>query len=189
MDGDREILRTALARHEVVDGVAHASIVLSNGLFECELPKHADPARAQQALQNLVTGACREGARHVTIELWREPGGTWEGDYTGIGGGGPLDLSKKTPRIGDAVYFSVDEAFLAQLEDLDRAYYVEERTLVSGASDDGTIRIEHSGRKMKGSVFLPEVDVIAEFDAEWCEGTASQMRMLEGTPGYRCEFQ
>ena len=189
MDGDREILRTALARHEVVDGVAHASIVLSNGLFECELPKHDDPARAQQALQNLVTGACREGAKHVTLQLWREPGGSWEGDYTGIGGGGPLDLSKKTPRVADAVYYSVDEAFLAQLEDLDRAYYVEERTLVSGASDNGAIRIDHSGSVMRGSVALPDVDVLAEFEAEWCTGTASLMRMLEGSPGYVCEFQ
>ena len=185
--GDREVLRSALARVEVVDGAPHASIVLSNGLFTCDLPKHDDPARAQQALQNLVAAACREGARHVSLQLWRDADKGWEGRYTGIGGGGPVDLSAKRPRVADAIFYNVDEAFLSDSIDLDRGYHVSADTLVLGALDGGTVDIDHhDAREIRGSAYLPELDVHADFRAEVCKKDDVLIQMIAASPAYVC---
>lgn len=188
VDGDREVLRTALVRTEEVDGVGHASVVLSNGLFSCDLPQHEDPARAQQALQNLVTAACRQGAHHLTLQLWRGADGDWTGTYPGLGGGGPTDLSADQPRLADAIWYSADDVFLANLPDLDRAYYVEKRTLLLGASDGGEVRVFHDGARFEGEAWLPEIDAFVSFSAEVCEGAADGMRLVDASPGYVCEI-
>lgn len=188
VDGDREVLRTALVRTEEVDGVAHASVVLSNGLFACDLPRHDNPARAQQALQNLVTSACRQGAHHLTLQLWRGPDGDWTGTYPGRGGSGPADLAGDQPRVADAIWYSADDVFLANLPDLDRAYFVEDRTLLLGASDGGEVEVTQDGPRFDGHAWLPEIDAWVSFSAEVCSGRADGMRLIDANPGYVCEI-
>ena len=88
--------------------------------------------------------------------------------------------------MADATFHQVDEAFLVFVDGA-RISFPSQETLVLGAADDGTVRIDKdAGDTMSGAVHLPEVGVIADFEAEVCDGDATQMRLIEASPKYIC---
>ena len=186
VNGEATPLRTVLVRADETEGATRATVVLSNGLFGCRLPQLDDPARAQQAVQNMITAACREGAVHLNLTLWRTPDGTWTGAYPGVAYGGPLDLGPEQPRLSDAIYYSVEEAILVEYVSLDRAYAVEAATYAEGAGAGGRVDIAGDDGSLWGSVNLPSLGLNGQFDAEWCEAEDNQFALIESSPAFVC---
>lgn len=186
IDGRAERLRTMLVRADSTEDATRATVVLSNGLFSCKLPELDDPARAQQAVQNMITAACREGAVHLNLTLWRTPEGDWSGTYPGLSYAGPLDLSPKQTRLSDAVFYSVEEAILVEYVNLDRAYAVESAILEEGAGDGGQVDVIEETTGLGGGFSMPSLGLTGTFQAQWCEADDNQFALLESSPAFVC---
>ena len=97
-----------------------------------------------------------------------------------------MDLEGPRSRIADATFYTVTEAFLAEFAGIDRVYAAESDLLLTGVGSGGAVQIDLDGDRLAGSVWLPELELHANFDAEWCEISASQFAMVEASPAYVC---
>lgn len=185
-NGDSEKLQTALIREDAVDGLYRATVVLSNGRFGCDLPNFDDPARAQQALQAIAAAACREGAHHLNLSLWRRDGDDWVGDYAGLTNAGPASLTEDNNRLFDGTWYAVNEAFLVETQALDRAYAIADDELLANIGDGGDLVIDTDGDTVDGRVYLPQAGVYANFHAERCDRDATLFALLEASPVTVC---
>jgi hypothetical protein len=183
---ERELLRTALVRQDTADGMHHAALLLSNGLFECDLPTFDDPARVEQTLQAVITAACREGARHLNLQLWRDAGSDWTGDFSGIASAGPHALGTSSHRVAGATWFAVNEAYLAESIDANRVLAALEDELVLDAAAGGTVRIHKDNGELVGDAWIPELGVHVTFKAQYCDPSASLFALLEASPAFVC---
>ena len=186
-DGAAQPVRTALARSTEVDGVRHLTVLISNGLFECDLPEFEDPARVEQTLQSVLTASCREGAQHLNLQLWRDVGGEdWTGQYEGFAQAGPDLLDGTTHRVADAAFFAVQEAFLAESIGADRVLAALEDELIMPAGAGAHVRIDRSGSRLGGVASVPEANLEVFFEARFCDEDASLFPLLEASPAFVC---
>jgi hypothetical protein len=179
-------LRTALVKYDVDEGVIRARMVLSTGLFQCELPVFDQPAEAEDAQQDLLNGACREGAAHLSVQLLRRSGPDWTGRYRGQSEvrGDTLPLDQK--RAADASWYTVNEAYLVEFGPLDRAMVVEDMELMIDIGDGGTVEITRDREGLKGHLWFPEPGVSADFDTEVCGEGSTLFDLLEASPVTFC---
>ena len=185
--GHTDTMRTALVKYDVDQGVMRARMFMSTGLFQCELPETDRPAaEVQDAYQDLVTGACREGAAHMSVQLLRRSGESWEGTYPGVGGsrGDTIDADQK--RASDITWYTVNEAFLVEFASLDRAYVVEDQDLKLDAGDGGQVEITRDRNGLKGHLWFPEPEVSADFFVEQCGEESTLFDLLEASPVSLC---
>jgi hypothetical protein len=165
-DGGRAPLRTAFwqARDDAPDG-GHISVGLSTSEFPCAPDLVSDdPAELTLNQLELQTGACREGARHLVVELWRTTGGV-AGDYTGLEADDGV-----TERFATGHWFAIEEAGVLYIDGINRSY-----APVDGASElslragtGGEVAIDSADERVTGELWFPEVGVAAEFDAVEC---------------------
>ncbi len=180
-------MRTALVKYDVDQGVMRARLILSTGLFECELPATDRPAaEVQDAYQDLVTGACREGAAHLSVQLLRRTGEDWIGKYPGMSGARGDTLPLGRDRASDATWYTVKEAFLVEFASLDRAYVIDEQELIVNAGDGGTVEIDRDRNGLGGHLWFPEPGVSADFQATQCGEDSMLFDLLEASPVSVC---
>ncbi|MCB9691460.1 MAG: hypothetical protein H6736_06575 [Alphaproteobacteria bacterium] len=186
-EGGDDVLRTALVQETTDGGLPHLTVVLSNSTFTCDLPSDPDPVAQTQALLDLSTAACREGAEHVLIELWRADGQDWQGVYTGDPEAGPALLGAERTHLADASWYGIDEAALASTRDFVRTY---------GVTLSGTHRFDHigeggevellDGEGTRGRFDFPDASLSGRFQAERCEPGASLFALLANSPVAAC---
>ena len=180
-------LRTALVKMDEDQGVQRARLFLSTGLFSCTLPETDRPvAEVHDAYQELVTGACREGAAHMSVQLLRRSGNDWTGTYRGLGGSRPDTLPPGRQRASDISWYVVNEAYLVEYANLDRAYVVEDQEMQIDAGDGGEVRIDRDGKRLAGHLWFPEPEVSADFRAEACGEESTLFDLLEASPVGLC---
>lgn len=178
-----DVLRTAIVAEARVGDQTVASIFLSNGSFTCAQPARDDPNDMTQALTGLQNAACREGARHVFVRLFRETGSDWTGRYHGVdqvGEGSP------TEHVAEASYYAVEEAFLVETPLLARAYAAAEEERVLEAAAGGTVEITRDGERMVGSFQFPDAALQGSFRARWCGADTSLLALLAPVPFHLC---
>lgn len=183
----KDDLRTALYRVDTVGSVQRMHLVLSNGLFACDLPSEPDPVAQQQALLELQIAACRENARHVDIELLRGDGDDWVGLYPGDSHADPAQIAATRPRLSNGSYYGIDEAALASVDDFVRTYGVVEGQDVQArdVGDGGEVEIQRDGAQMHGRFQFPLADVSGTFRATEC-ATGTLFDLLAVSPVGSC---
>lgn len=185
-DGD-DVLRTALVQESTDGGLPHLTVLLSTSYLPCDLPTDPDPTVQTQALLELSTALCREGAEHVLLELWRGDGIDWIGDYDGRSDATALDVSGDRLRLADGSWYGIDEAGLASVRDFVRTYgvYPDGAHRHDHIGDDGSIEIrERDGTR--GRFDFPAVGLSGRFDAEICEPGATLFALLASSPVAAC---
>lgn len=185
-DDGTDVLRTAIYKETSSNGVHSAGLLLSNSSFGCALPKSDDPSVAAQEIAALLAAACREGARHVNIRLFRVGGGDWTGSYPGVDTASVAALTDGQPRLADAVYYGVDEAFLVDLGVVRRAYAAQDDALDLDAADGGVVEIRRDGDRLVGEFAFPRGSLQGTFRATLCEGDTSLLDFLEPSPSHLC---
>ena len=180
-------LRTALYRTDTVGSVQRLHLVLSNGVFACDLPAEPDPVAQQQALLELQVAACRENARHVDIELLRGEGADWTGLYPGDSHADPSQIAGTRPRLANGSYYGIDEAALAFVNDFVRSYGVVEGQDVQAldVGDGGEVEILRDGTTLQGRFEFPSADVSGSFRATECV-TGTLFDLLAVSPVGSC---
>ncbi len=185
-DGITEI-RTARYRIGVRDGLPEIVVLLSNGYFECGIPRYDDAAAQEAALTSLGAAACREGAKHVALHLYRREDG-WTGGYPGLTDASAEDLDEDHPRLARAAYYGVDEAFLVELDGLIRGYAAAKSTLLDGLGTGGLVQIDaDTGDRLDGWFQFPDEGLAGEFRAERCTGDTSLIDVVTTAPTFYCE--
>jgi len=185
--GQTAPLRTALVKYDEDHGVARARLLLSTGLFTCDLPDTNRPvAEVHDAYQDLVTGACREGAAHLSVQLLRRSGRDWTGTFDGLSGSRGDTLPLSLNRASDVSWYTVNEAYLIEYANLDRAYVIEDQEMLIDAGDGGEVRIERDHRGLRGHLWFPEPDVSADFHTQVCGEGSTLFDLLEASPVGLC---
>lgn len=162
-------------------------LVLSNGVFDCDLPTESDPIEQQQALFELQIAACRENARHVAIELLRGDGADWVGVYPGDSHLDVSQIAGTRPRLSNGSYYGIDEAALSAADDFVRTYGVVQGQDVQALDigDDGEVEITFDGDRLRGRFEFPSADVSGSFRARACE-TGTLFDLLALSPVASC---
>jgi hypothetical protein len=185
--GETARLRTALVKTDMDQGVFRARVFLSTGLFSCALPNTDRPvAEVHDSYQDLITGACREGSVHMSVQLLRRGGEDWTGTYQGLGGSRGDTLPDGVRRASDVSWYSVEEAYLVEYANLDRAYVIEDQDLQIDAGDGGEVRIDRDREGLSGHLWFPIPDVSATFKAEACGADSTLFDLLEASPVGLC---
>lgn len=181
-------LRTALYVEAPRDGLPAVTMVLSNGVFDCDLPSEPDPIDQTQALLEIRTAACRENARHVLVELIRGDGIDWVGRYPGDSHLHPDQISADRPRLSNASYYGIDEAVMVSAEGFVREYGVPSGgdQSVLDAGDGGEVWIRADGDVLAGTFDFPEADVSGRFRARECAPSSTLFMLLAQSPVAAC---
>lgn len=184
-DGD-DVLRSALVQPSVDGGLPHLTVLLSNSVLPCDLPTDPDPTLQTQALLELNTALCREGAEHVRLELWRGDGDDWVGTYEADPEAGPLLVSAERPHLADGSWYGIDEAGVATVRDFVRTY---------GVPPGGSHRVDHLGTGsveitdpdgLDGRFEFPETGLSGRFRGERCEPDATLFALLAASAVVTC---
>lgn len=185
-------LRTALyVENDPVAEGAGTRVLLSTGIFGCDLPAEADPAAQAEALLDLAVAACREDARHLAIRLWRDPGLDRVGVYRGQAGAGPAALTELDPRLASVDYVGVEEAALT-LSDLPQfgealggTYRPTEVARASAAGTGGQVRVR-GDEVLVGAFDFPDLHVSGRFRAERCAAGSALFDLAFTAPTLSC---
>lgn len=184
-------LRTALfVRSD--EGIGRVRLLLSTGVFACDLPAADDPATQAEALLELSVGACREDARHLAITAYHQVGIPVDGRYLGQRDALPSDVTSEAPRLTRADYIGVEEAVLTtsdlpQFGDaLGGTYRPTELTQEYGMGTGAQLRLNERGEWMTGSFDFPEAHVSGRFRAAECPAGSTLFELAFSSPTANC---
>jgi len=169
-EGGRAPLRTALWQDRSTDAGDHLVLALSTSEFPCELGLVSDdPAEVALQQLELQTAACREGARHLVIDLWRD-GGDPTGIYPGFTLGDAATLAT-IPRFSTAAWFAIEEAGVQYIDGINRSYgpLDGQFEVLPNLGTGGEVEIHAADAWIEGELWFPEAGVAADFRAEACE--------------------
>lgn len=167
-----EPLRTAWwQRVAFEDGSERIAVALSTSDFPCALDLTGDdPAEIALTELELVTAACREGARHVLLDL-RQPIGAVEGLYPGRTLLPDDEIGDVTAPFASASYFAVVEAGVLYVDGINRAYAPMEggAELWPFLGDGGQVGVDRlDGERLDGWYSFPQAEVSGRFEAQEC---------------------
>lgn len=178
-------VRTAWWRADRDDGDDVLRVFLSNSDLPCSFPGGGDAAFGD-ALQSLQLGLCREGARHVGLTLFRRDGGGWSGTFPARAGANPAALTAERPRLASGSYGGVDEAFLVQVDGLDRWYAPLEEAYVPDLGE-GEVHIEVDGERLSGTFAFGEAGVFGEVArGQACSEHDGLLQLMADDPLWLC---
>jgi hypothetical protein len=179
-------LRTALYTVQPSEVI----VLLTNAEIGCGMPA-LDSEVVEEAAAAYFLGLCREGAQHVALTLYDLPGLTLGGTYTGITTTPEDVVSDAFPRTAKAVYYGVEEAFLAEYQNLERQYYAEESVYLD-LGDGGSIEVEARGDTLVGSFGIPDTLgglLTGNFRATQCAGSDdSTLEIIGEDPDHLCRL-
>jgi len=166
--GGREPLRTAWWQRVDFGETERVRLALSTSSFPCALSlTGTDPAAIAEEQLALTTATCREGARHVLLDLW-SAGGDPVGAYPGRSGGDPAEIGALGP-FSTASHVAVVEAGVLYVDGINRSY----APLEGGAiydfqlGDGGEAEVDAARDGMlEGAFTFPEIS--GQFRAEEC---------------------
>jgi hypothetical protein len=165
-------------------------VLLTNAEIGCGKPA-LDAEVVEEEAAAYFLGLCREGAQHVALTLYDLPGLTLGGTYTGVTTGTADVVSEAFPRTAKAVYYGVEEAFLAEYHDLERKYYAEE-SLYLDLGDGGSIEVEPKGDTLVGSFGIPDTLgglLTGNFRATEClDSDVSTLELVGEDPDFLCQL-
>ena len=175
-----DALRTAFF-DEIEEGGALA-LVLSNGQFDCELVESDDPSEIVTQLAELGTAACREDARHVTARLVTDRD-SWVGAFPGAPPGGA-----GASRWAEGRYTGIEEAVATG--NTESAIIYEPTELVEADLDSQSEVIIDSfdAQRLRGTVRIGSVGVLARFDATRCTGDATLFNNIRDALSAFCDL-
>lgn len=181
-----EPLRTALYRVGLSDGAPELVIVLSNGDLQCGLPNWKDTSRQAEAAEALLAAACREGAQHLALFLYSGSPG-WVGVYDGVNDAAAGALSADRPRVAKGAFYGIEEAFLVEVEGLERGYAASEDLWVPVLGASGEVVITGEGADfVEGYFDFPREGISGEFHAERCTGSTELVDNVASAPIQYC---
>lgn len=191
-----ETLRTALYRVGVRDGAPELVILLSNGTIGCGLPAFTDTAAQAEAVEGLLAAACREGAQHVALHAY-DQAGLWSGDFPGKTWATYGDLTDDQPRLSSGAFYTVEEAFLIEIDGLERGYAASEDLYIPDMGDGGNVQLTPVGTdatggavgpdRLRGWFDFPLDGVSGEFLAERCTGDTSLIDVVTAQTDHFCQ--
>ena len=191
-----EPLRTAVYRVGLRNGSPELAIILSNGEFTCGWPAFADTNAQAEAIEALLAAGCREGARHVAIRAYDRTGG-WTGTFPGRSGGSYEELTEEQPRLANGSFYTVEEAFLVEIDGLDRGYAASEDLYLPDMGDGGTVELTPTGPapatdgtgpdRLRGWFDFPIEGISGEFVAERCTGDTSLVDVVTAQTDFYCQ--
>jgi len=183
-------LRTAWYRISPIDVV----VVLSNGDVECGVPQLDDEVEQALELDKLYVALCREGAQHVALRLYDFADDPDGGQYPGLTVATEDSVTEELPRVANAFYYAVPEAYLSGYDDLERQYQPEEDTEVLWELGDGgqvVVDLGDDGR-LSGWFNFPysreHSHVAGEFVATECPGDTALLDLVEANANYYCSL-
>jgi hypothetical protein len=176
-------LRTALFVQRQDAGLPHTSVFLSNGRFECALPRGHDAEHQADAVRQLFAAVCREDARHLTLDLYH-PNGR-EGSYQ-VTVQPPSEFPASSGRRVRATYRAVEEAFLVELALSETRTYHPEVLIDTLLPAPGEVEIQQRGETLKGVFGFSDSGIGGRFRAKECEGDTSQLDIAMDGPGLVC---
>jgi len=179
-EGNRETWLTALYRETSTEEGQVVEVVLSTGFFGCDLPESDDAATQDRAIQEFVTAMCREGARHLSVDLIRPRGGL-EGRYHGAARTDAID-----GKVARAAFYSVDEAFLVEIPGFSYAYGADEETYLPHLGPGGDVVVDQRRDRLVGDFSFPDANLWGDFRAERCAPDSDAMSLLDPTPSHLC---
>lgn len=175
-------LQTALVRERPTDG--RTTFLLSNSRIPCDLTTDEDPqVRAQQLLE-ITTAACREGARHILVNLYTSPDLAMEGLYPIVPDADLVAAIASEGRLATARLIEVREAALVSQEGLARQYTVED--LLDLHAGYGSVDITSYNRRVSGRFSVPEALTDGSFRAEICPEQSLVFDLIEVAPLTSC---
>jgi hypothetical protein len=193
-DGTDE-LRTASYRVGIRDGAPELVILLSNGVLGCGFPFESETAAQAEAVEGMVAAACREGARHVALRLY-DRDARFTGSFPGLSGADGRAL-ETLPRVSAGAYYAVEEAFLIEIDGLDRGYAASEDLYLPELGDGGRVEItstavnpaagEVGAETLSGWFDFPDERVSGEFRAERCIGDTSLIDAVTAQTDHFCQ--
>lgn len=191
-----EPLRTAAYRVGLRGGEPELVVLLSNGEFTCGWPAFTDTNDQAEAIEGLLAAACREGAQHVSIRAYDRTA-RWSGSFPGRSGGSFGDLTEDQPRLSSGSFYAVEEAFLVQVDGLDRGYAASEELYFPEMGDGGTVELEPLGPgpgkggtgpdRLRGWFDFPVQGISGEFLAEQCTGDTSLIDVVTAQTDHYCQ--
>lgn len=173
----QDALRTAWFVERETDGVRELDLLLSNGLLPCALPT------VTSELESAVTGACREGARHLTLRLFH-PTGPFDGVFAGRTNARP-DEAADEPFVR-ASWYAVIEAALVDLDGLGRSYLATESEFLPAFGSGGDVTVAPTDDGLAGTFLFPAEDLSGAFEARACQGDATLVELLVDYPVALC---
>lgn len=170
-DGHEELRTAWWQRVAFDDGSERVAVALSTSDFPCAFELTGDdPAEIALTELELVTAACREGARHVLLDLW-QPAGPVGGEYPGRTVPAGAELGDVADPFSTAGYYAVEEAGVLYVDGINRAYAPMEggADLWPALGDGGTVGIDAlDGERLDGWFSFPEAEISGRFEAQEC---------------------
>ncbi|MEQ1507548.1 MAG: hypothetical protein ABMB14_35285 [Myxococcota bacterium] len=181
-------LRTALYRVAVRDGAPELVIALSNGELDCALPTSTDTADQAEAIEALLAAACREGAQHLALHAY-DVDEAWTGTFVGRTGAEASELGPLAPRLARAAYYTVEEAFLIEIDGLARGYAASEDLYLPDFGNDGLLDLDgpDDDGRLRGAFTFPDEALSGRFRAERCDGDTSLLDVIAAQPVHFCQ--
>ena len=186
-----DALRTALFQ-PIDDGVPGTRLLLSTGVFDCDLPQSDDPQELTRAYLELSVGACREDARHLAITTWYDETSGREGRYIGQDDAIPSNLAPTMPRIARVDYIGIEEAVLTTSDrpefddDLGGTYRPTEIDQEYGAGTGGEVFLRGSDDGLHGTYDFPNLHVSGRFRAMECPPGSELFEFAFTSPTANC---
>jgi hypothetical protein len=191
-----ETLRTALFRVGVRGGGPELVVLLSNGEIGCGLPAYPDTAAQAEAIEGLLAAACREGAQHVALHIY-DRSGEWSGDFPGRSNATFADLTDEQPRLSSGAFYTVQEAFLIEIDGLGRGYAASDDLYIPDMGDGGNVQLSLAGAdaaegavgadRLRGWFDFPQDEVSGEFVAQRCTGDTSLIDVVTSETDHFCQ--
>lgn len=178
-DTGSDLLRTALFTREQPRTV----MFLSTGAFDCDLPTSDDPQQQAEALTRFTTAACREGARHLVLDLWRPEGADDVGTYEAV----EEPPEWPWPRAVRATGVVIEEARATQSFGLEPTYEPTEVDRWISADDRGEVAIERGGDELVGTFDFRD-HARGRFRATLCDQDATLLDLLVTSPIAACSL-
>lgn len=187
-------LRTARYRIGISDGGPELVVLLSNGVFDCGVAAFDDAIAQSAAEEALYVAACREGAQHVALHAYASfTDAGWAGAFPGADDAAVSTLGEDRPRLSRGLYYSVEEAFLVEIDGLSRGYQATEDTYLPELGDGGRVELDPETDDpvelgtLRGSFAFPVDGVSGRFVAEPCAGDTQLLDVLAVAPTYYCK--
>ena len=181
-----EELRTALYRVGIFGGAPEVVLVLSNGDLECGLPNFTDTSRQAESAEGLLAAACREGAQHVALYLYTLQS-SLAGHYAGENRASVDALGDGNDRVARGSYYGIEEAFLVEIDGLERGYAASKDLYLPVMGDGGEVDISSDADDtLEGWFSFPGDGISGEFRATRCTGSTELIDTIASYPLQYC---